>query len=77
MRRLDGLPPLPEEAEPAEDDAGALAAETEAEKDETDVLLTESARILEDLVVPGRRTAANVPAKRDAPDPAMGQDQRL
>jgi len=81
MRRLQGLPPLPEPAEPEEDDAGPLAAaaDEDAQKEETDVLLTESARILEDLVVPGRRTAANVPTgpvKNNTPASATA-DQRL
>jgi carboxyl-terminal processing protease len=62
MRRLQGLPPLPEEQETDEDDTRPAVAETDAEAEETDVLLTESARILADLVFPGRRTAANVPA---------------
>jgi carboxyl-terminal processing protease len=78
MRRLQGLPPLPEQAEAQEDDAPPLATrDADAQFEETDILLTESARILVDLVVPGRRTAANVPGPAKTPDPASANDQRL
>jgi carboxyl-terminal processing protease len=61
MRAAQGLPPLTRDELEGMDDP--LAEETppedgEEQEEEPDVLLTESARILLDLVVPGRRTAA-------------------
>lgn len=75
MRAAQGLPPLSsDDLERIEDPLVAGGepqddAEEEEEEKETDVLLTESARILFDLVVPGRRTAAVNPPDvvRDRP----------
>jgi carboxyl-terminal processing protease len=82
MRRLQGLPPLPEPQDADDIDDGPLAAadEDELQKEETDVLLKESARILVDLVAPGRRTAANVPAapqQKPRADSTDTADRRL
>ncbi|HEY7841036.1 MAG TPA: carboxy terminal-processing peptidase [Gammaproteobacteria bacterium] len=67
MRRLQGLPPLPDESDADDDTESVTDAGADEESEEADVLLTESARILVDLIVPGRRTAANVPGTKPAP----------